>query len=397
MNLPGHLPQRHRFFQFSLRQAFVLLAAVGLLLAIISPALHRAGRERQFQTAVRRAQQAQRDLILAVQENDVKLAYTAIHRGARASQVVGAGPSFLHLSIVEGNITMMELLLDAGADIERYDSSQRFGRELYGRPLHVAIACSQPLRVRLAIVRSLVERGADVHSEANRRNGMDFAVAASDASMGDLLREYGLPYGPREMAAFGRLNELAASVKQNPKLLRQRFRPIYAARPGEGPTLLGLALERGYTDMCEFLIQSGAPLDTTENRGQTPLHLAARSGHPELIRRLAAQGLDVNARDDFGDTPLADIAGGGNSEVIATLIALGADVNTRGMNQLTPLHRAVSNNYEPVIRMLVAAGADPMIPDRTGETPLAAAQRKHLAIGKLLEEAAAGARHVEPE
>lgn len=146
---------------------------------------------------------------------------------------------------------------------------------------------------------------------------------------------------------------------------------------------------------CGFLVQSGAPLDTTENRGQTPLHLAARSGDPELIRRLAAQGLDVNARDDFGDTPLADIAGAGNSEVIATLIELGADVNTRGMNQLTPLHRAVSNNYEPVIRMLVAAGADPMIPDRTGETPLDVAQRKHLAIGKLLEDAAAEARHAE--
>lgn len=67
------------------------------------------------------------------------------------------------------------------------------------------------------------------------------------------------------------------------------------------------------------------------------------------------------------------------------------------MNQLTPLHRAVSNNYEAVTRMLVAAGADPMIPDRTGETPLAVAQRKHLAIGKLLEDAAAGARHGEPE
>lgn len=203
MDLPGHLPPRHRFFQFSLRQAFVLLAAVGLLLAVISPALHRAAKERQFQAGVRKAQQAQTDLILAVQENDVKFAADAIHRGARASQVVGGGPSFLHLSIVDGDITMMELLLDAGAELERYDSSQRFGRELYGRPLHVAIACSQPVRVRLAMVRSLVKRGAEVHSEANRRNGMDFAVAASDALMGDLLREYGLPYGPGRWPPLG--------------------------------------------------------------------------------------------------------------------------------------------------------------------------------------------------
>ena len=54
---------------------------------------------------------------------------------------------------------------------------------------------------------------------------MDCAVATSDPELGDFLRQYGLPYGPREMAAFNRLDELKQAIQGNPGLLRERVKP----------------------------------------------------------------------------------------------------------------------------------------------------------------------------
>jgi hypothetical protein len=90
---------------------------------------------------------------------------------------------------------------------------------------------------------------------------MDVAVRAGDADAADLLRGYGLPYGAREMATFNRLDELKRAVEANPELIKQRYKPEYAAHPGQGPTLLGIAMSHGHREMSIFLIESGAPLD----------------------------------------------------------------------------------------------------------------------------------------
>jgi ankyrin repeat protein len=205
---------------------------------------------------------------------------------------------------------------------------------------------------------------------------MDFLVYGDrDTQVGDLLREIGVPYGPREMAAFNRLDDLKRAVGEQPDLVKERFRSPFA---GEGPTLLGIALEKGHRDMAKFLIEAGAPLDTVVYQNMTLLHMAARGGDPELIRLLVARGLDVHARDRYQDTPLRDIAWAGKPDAIAALLEAGADVNTRGMNDYTPLHTAVSNNRVEIVRMLLAAGADATIPDsRDHETALDVARRKN--------------------
>ncbi len=137
------------------------------------------------------------------------------------------------------------------------------------------------------------------------------------------------------MAAFNHLEDLRRVVQENPEIVSERFEPVYAAGPGQGPTLLGIALERGYREMALFLMESGAPIDVVENLGSTLLHKAARGGDPVLVRLLIAKGLDVDARDNYQDTPLGDVAGRDCCETVAALIEAGADVNARGMNQQT--------------------------------------------------------------
>jgi hypothetical protein len=147
------------------------------------------------------------------------------------------------------------------------------------------------------MIRLLIQRGANPRAEVRGCTAMDFVVYGDgDGEVGDLLREHGLPYGPREMAAFNRLDELKRAVGEQPDLVKKRFQTPFFVPPGQGSTLLGIALGKGYREMGKFLIEAGAPLDELEGPGMTPLHTAARGGDPDLIRLLVARGLDVNAR-----------------------------------------------------------------------------------------------------
>ena len=263
-------------------------------------------------------------------------------------------------------------------------------------PILFAVASSaQPLETRQEMLDVLLKHGVDINTVAgNQRTVMDIAVYYDEAPLCDLLREYGVHYGPREMAVFNRLAELKEAVVNNPELIHERFKSIYA---GQDLTLLGLALKHGHREVAHFLIDSGAPLDTLEEHGLTPMFMAARGGTPEFVRLLAARGLDVNARDDWNDTPLTDSILRTNVETVKALLEVGADVNARAARGRTALSTillywhvdATARSEErrgrtalsakllygrheqlEIIRLLIAAGADPTIADNEGHSAL---------------------------
>ncbi|HUY92808.1 MAG TPA: ankyrin repeat domain-containing protein [Pirellulales bacterium] len=391
-----------RFFQFTVRQMLLLFVLVTILFSLAAPRIRWSFHVWRIQEASRKREAAENDLRTALRMNNVALARQSLEAGADPNLIPTTRPwsptapinglSSLRTCIANGQIEMMELLLEFGADIERIEriAGASSSPILSGPPLFASLGCDQPAEVRAKMVRLLVGRGANPRRLSTAGwSAMDMAFEVSDAQMGDLLREYGLPYGPREMAAFNRLDALKAAVQEKPELLQRRFHSAYA---GLGPTLLGIALRRGYREMSLFLIESGAPLDVVEGIGFTMLHEAARGGDPQLIRLLAQRGLDVNATDDWSDTTLCDIAWNGKPEAVAALVELGADVNWQGVNGRAPLHHAVQNDRLDVVRMLLAAGAAPSLPDSKGETPLDLAQSRNPEMAKLLEQAASTKR-----
>lgn len=390
------LQKNRRFFQFTLRQILLLCALVGVLLCLMAPQIRWNFHVRRIQEAGRQRAAAEADLLAAIRTNNVALARRALEAGADAT---GAGanlfpgmrsdaPSLMCICIANGQTELMELLLEFGADIEQIEriaGAISFSSPILdGPPLFAAVSCNQPPDIRSKMARLLVERGANPQREFAGLNAMDIAFETSDTELGDLFREFGLPYGPREMAAFNRLDELKAAVEETPEILQQRFRSAYADR---APSLLAISLLRGYREMSLFLIEAGAPLDVMDG-SYTLLHDAARGGDPQLIRLLVERGLDVNAKDRYSDTPICDIAWNGKSEAIAALVELGADVNWQGINGQTPLHHAVRNNQRETVRLLLAAGADPSLADGKGETPLDLSKGRNEDISNLLKQAA---------
>ncbi|HET6879221.1 MAG TPA: ankyrin repeat domain-containing protein [Pirellulales bacterium] len=391
----------------------LLVALFSVLLGNLAPRIRRTFDERRRQEEFGRRSAVYTDLIAAVRADNVPRARQALDAGAEPDRAAdySAGlqrTRLLRDCVVNAQFDMMELLLDYGADIERIDqlpsasgeplpvaidnqSAGKGTQYMHGPPVFVAAGCNQPPEVRCELIRRLVARGANPrrHVDGGHVAGftaMDVAFYISDAQTAELLREYGVPYGPREMAGFNRLEELKQAVHENPEILNQRFRPIFG---GQGPTLLAIALERGYREMALFLIDSGAPLDTLVYHASTLLHQAAHGDDDKLIRLLVARGLDVNATDRYSDTPLTVAAWHTKPQAVAALLDVGADVDHQGASGRTALYNAVWNGRPDIVRMLLSVGADPTLPDVVGETPLKLARRRSPNMVELIEQAAA--------
>jgi ankyrin repeat protein len=381
--------KKRRFFAFTLRQLLLLCALSCVLLGIVTPRIRRTLRGWELQQDIDQRETVRvaiaADLNTAVRTNNVALARHALEAGADPN--LDPRENLLCSCIVNGRDEIMELLLKFGADADL---------PICGSPpLFVAARCNQPPEVRCKMIRLLVAAGVDPRRQSGHpsSNAMDIAFSVSDGRTGDLLREYGLPYGSREMVGFNRLDELKQAVEQNPGIIEERFQPSWAP-PGEVTTLLAIAVDRGYREISLFLIESGAPLDTVAYHGFTLLHLAARGGDPEIIRVLAARGLDVNAINRNSDTPLSSIAWSDKPQAIAALLEAGSNINHHGFDGRTPLHWAALGNLE-IVRMLLAAGADAALPDKEGTTPLDLARTRNPQspeIAKVLEQAAASER-----
>ena len=76
--------------------------------------------------------------------------------------------------------------------------------------------------------------------------------------------------------------------------------------------------ERDAVDVVTLLLDAGAAIDATDNRGRTALMIAAERGHAAVVQALLARGADRTVRDRTGLRAL-DLAA--NVEVRATLAA----------------------------------------------------------------------------
>jgi ankyrin repeat protein len=125
---------------------------------------------------------------------------------------------------------------------------------------------------QLAIVKSLISQGVDVHIKGGWYNESLLHVTASRGSMG----------------AAQYLISAGADVHAIDK---------------HGDTPLHDTVE---IDMVQFLILHGADINARGRYGRTSLHVVARSYHrlDKVLKYLISKGADVHAKDDEGKTAL---------------------------------------------------------------------------------------------
>jgi uncharacterized protein len=189
------------------------------------------------------------------------------------------------------------------------------------------------------------------------------------------------------------------------------------------------AAEAGDTTAVQELLQAGADINGTDDRGRTPVMAATHANKPETVQALIEAGADVNMRDHRLDNPFLYAGAEGLLDILRLNIAAGADarltnrfggtalipaaerghveivqellrhtnIDVNHVNNLgwTALLEAIilgdgSSRHTEVVRLLVEAGADVNLADANGITPLAhARQRGYQQMVVILEQAGA--------
>lgn len=203
------------------------------------------------------------------------------------------GDAALLLAAGNGHNTVVEVLADAGANLDATD--QRTGRSV----LELAA-----IKGHDSVLRTLLKTEArKKHSVDCGRNTLFLAAANGHAAAAQALLEYGAD------PALIRLDPMLYFYQDH------RLTPIH------------IAAQRGHVKVLELFknhIQSVD--DPHSNIGSTPLHIAAAAGQDKAVRWLVENGADVNAIDRWDGTPLDFATESGDETTVDTLLELGAMV-----------------------------------------------------------------------
>ena len=252
------------------------------------------------------------------------------------------GNSYLHLSVREGNIEIVEFLISQGAEVNIKDS-------LGVTPLQVAARAG-----RLEIVEYLLSKGAKV--------------------------------GVKDHTGITPLHD--AVIKEHiqiVKILVSHGANINTADSGN-QTALHDAIMLKNIEISDFLLTKGANVNTKNDQGRSPLHDAANSGNLSLVKELVDRGAGVNTKDKYEGLPLHYASREGYLAIVKYLISKGSNINDRGAFYLqrgvweltlgcTPLHISASQGHLDVVKYLITQGADVSAKNNDGETALVLARR----------------------
>ena len=157
-----------------------------------------------------------------------------------------------------------------------------------------------------------------------------------------------------------------------------------------GNTPLITAIEKYHIECVKQLISARADVNASNKNGATPLHvhlISANNEHHQCLNLfLDEDAVDVNAPDQNGNTPLMNAAKYCHLDCLRALLQAGADVNKTNSKGSTALNGLASRSMK-CIDVLTGAGADVNISENEDKTPImtAATSDNKECIQKLLD------------
>jgi ankyrin repeat protein len=251
-------------------------------------------------------------LVWAAQKNSQQTAKKSLQAGIKSLNKWFHRP--LAIVLRAGYIDFVQLFLDEGVDP---DTILFQGSRIETTALYIAASHGHD-----AIVKLLIEKGANVNIMASGRQPLVIAATNNRKTVVRLLLENGADPNARRDNAI---------------------------------TALSIAVMRKSTEIVSMLLNKGANAELDH-----ALQEAVTKGNNEITQLLLDRGADVGSRDYAGRTPLDLGVMYGAQRSVRLLLKHGADLNAQ--NSL-PLHGAISarffttdNNRKSMIRLLLDHG-----------------------------------------
>lgn len=266
----------------------------------------------------------------------------------------------LHAFSFNGNLDMLEALLDAGADVN--------AKDVHGRtPIFSALPLADP-----SIVRRMIAAGADMTIEDNSGLTALQRVAMFDYRSGEnIVLTVAAGANPDKRDAQGRTPLHHAARRGSPENIRALVQSggHIEALDIDGTTPLLTALREGRLKTVDELVSLGANVEAIGFKGRTALFYASSSENPEVMALILSQNPVIDQRDADNATPLMLASATGPAELVTLLIDAGASVDARDDFDQTPLDYAARFADGSVVRTLIARGADPNAVNSDGRRP----------------------------
>lgn len=156
---------------------------------------------------------------------------------------------------------------------------------------------------------------------------------------------------------------------------------------GRSPILW--AAETGSETMFKMLVNAGAAIHCSDDKGHTCLHLASY-GASRIVSILLDERVDINQVSDTGQSALYQAIFGMQTETVHRLLEAGIRLGTKDNNGDTPLHSAIAEGNQEIVELLINRGADIEARNGRGRRPIhfAAALESDSILGFLVSQGA---------
>lgn len=251
-------------------------------------------------------------LMLAIDLGLVEDVRAFLAAGASVDAIGPEGATSLHYAAKRGDLEIVEMLLQAGADIGVRTKSSS------STPLMTAAEFAD-----VGVVDALIEAGAEVgKTDSYGRTALIRSASRGAVDVVKILLDAGT----------------------DPNVVSRAHGAV-----------LHVAAQRGDVSVVELLLACGAKVDVRQSDRGTPLMLAATEGQSACVEILLNAGADFEARSQAGRTPLHYAALSGESKAVRLLLEAGADPTVVDREAKTPLDYAVRKGNQYAMLLLYDA------------------------------------------
>ncbi len=274
----------------------------------------------------------------AVIQGDLELVKLLVDEGADIKQRDNFGRTLLHEAAYHGHPEVASYLISEGVDIAAVDRFTYNGTAL-------TAAVSNPYKDNVAIVKQLIEAG--FNPQKHVPEAVLFAVYYRHLDTVKTLLRAGV-----------NIDTIVKTVRTAPYL--------------ESKTPLHIAIERNDTAMVNFLIEQGASETILDSKGRPPLHIAVLDQRPDIVKAFTEFDVNLNIRDNQGRTALhlALQSGYVDNDTLQLMMEYGARPAYYQGGNLGYVEGNLAESMQTIVRMLLESGANLNEIDKAGKTPL---------------------------
>lgn len=307
-------------------------------------------------------------LCIAANEGILSMVNLLIEFGADVEKANNQGSTALIIAAIKGHFEIVQQLVTTGSYLGQTDTQQRCAL------VHAA------LNGHSHIVKYLLSCDWIQHESRNDMTLMDAAkqalVAASSRGHTSIVEDLLLSLPDLDIDAIDFItgeNSLTIASSnghtETISILLSRGANHYN-KNRKGMNALLLAVKEGHWNIVERLLQSRADIEVTDQNSRNSLMMAAEEGHVGIMELLLNKGADYGKVDKDGLSALSWACLRGKLLAAKSLLEHNADIHHQDNHQRTPLDLAAYQGTGDLVQMLLENGAQIEHVDEKGMRPI---------------------------